>query len=289
MLCWPASRRRTRPTRRPGCRPRSARCRSVPESGRLLFALVAPNPGCEVLEIGASRGYSTIWLAAAARILGGRVVSLEQDPVKCEAWRRNIADAGLEEHAELVEGDALATLPGLEDGFDVVLLDAWKHDYEALFVARPHEGRPWRRDRGRQRRLPCRRPCRVRGGAAVRPGARLRHRARRPRPRGDDGAAMRSPVARLDPARERPSGLGIEPGGHDKCVAAAKRTPLACASPPGGGWHPRERMPTLAGKEQFGKPHFPSAARAGRVGIPRKGGGPVVTDSCSTGSGGTSG
>ncbi len=39
-----------------------------PESGRLLFALVAPNAGCEVLEIGGSRGYSTIWLAAAARI-----------------------------------------------------------------------------------------------------------------------------------------------------------------------------------------------------------------------------
>ena len=104
------------------------------EGGRLLFALVAPNAACEVLEIGASRGYSSIWLAAAARILGGRVVSLEQDPVKCEAWRRNIADAGLEEHAELVEGDALVTLPGLEDGFDLVFLDAWKHNYEALFA-----------------------------------------------------------------------------------------------------------------------------------------------------------
>ena len=104
-----------------------------PEAGRLLFALVAPNPGCEVLEIGASRGYSAIWLAAAARLLGGRVVSLEADPVKCEAWRRNVAEAGLEEHAELVEGDALETLPGLDDGFDVVFLDAWKPDYERLF------------------------------------------------------------------------------------------------------------------------------------------------------------
>jgi predicted O-methyltransferase YrrM len=108
-----------------------------PDSGRLLFALVAPNPGCEVLEIGGSRGYSTIWLAAAARILGGRVLSLEQEPVKIEAWRRNIADAGLEEWAELVEGDARETLPPLEEGFDVVFLDAWKDDYERYFeVAR---------------------------------------------------------------------------------------------------------------------------------------------------------
>ena len=104
-----------------------------PESGRLLFALVASNAGCEVLEIGASRGYSTIWLAAAARILGGRVVSLEQDAAKIEAWRRNIADAGLEEWTELVEGDALETLSAVEDGFDVVFIDAWKDDYEELF------------------------------------------------------------------------------------------------------------------------------------------------------------
>ena len=104
-----------------------------PESVRLLFALVAPNAGCEVLEIGGSHGYSTVWLAAAARILGGRVVTLEQDPGKVEVWRRNIAEAGLDEWAELVEGDAKETLPALEDGFDVVFLDAWKDDYELLF------------------------------------------------------------------------------------------------------------------------------------------------------------
>ena len=104
-----------------------------PEAGRLLFALVAPNAGCEVLEIGGSRGYSTLWLAAAARILGGRVVSLEHDPRKIEAWRQNIADAGLEQWAELVEGDALEMLTALEDGFDVVFIDAWKGDYEAYF------------------------------------------------------------------------------------------------------------------------------------------------------------
>ena len=104
-----------------------------PESGRLLFALVAPNAGCEVLEIGASRGYSTVWLAAAARILGGRVVSLEVDARKVDAWKRNIAEAGLEEWAQLLEGDARELLPALEEGFDVVFLDAWKDDYETYF------------------------------------------------------------------------------------------------------------------------------------------------------------
>jgi caffeoyl-CoA O-methyltransferase len=118
---------------------REQRARQVaPTTGRFLFALVAPQNGCEVLEIGGSRGYSSIWLAAGVRILGGRVLSLELDPVKCEAWRRNVADAGLEEWVELVEGDAYESLRRIEDVFDVVFLDAEKDDYEALFsLARP--------------------------------------------------------------------------------------------------------------------------------------------------------
>ena len=87
-----------------------------------------------MLEIGGSRGYSSIWLAAGARVLGGRLVSLEHDPEKCTAWRTNIAEAGLEEWAELVEGDALATLRDSQDTFDLVFLDAEKDDYEELFA-----------------------------------------------------------------------------------------------------------------------------------------------------------
>jgi predicted O-methyltransferase YrrM len=86
-----------------------------------------------VLEVGGSRGYSTIWLAAGVRNFGGRVLSLEHDPRKCEAWRANIAEAGLDEWAELVEGDAFENLPAIEDVFDIVFIDAEKDDYEALF------------------------------------------------------------------------------------------------------------------------------------------------------------
>jgi predicted O-methyltransferase YrrM len=113
---------------------RELRARQVSRTtGQFLFSLVAPQTDCEVLEIGGSRGYSTIWIAAGARHLGGRVLSLEADPVKCEAWRSNIAEAGLEEWADLVEGDAFETLPAIDDVFDIVFIDAEKDDYERLF------------------------------------------------------------------------------------------------------------------------------------------------------------
>src|SRR6266496_4586765 len=72
---------------------RELRARQVARTtGQFLFALVAPQTDCEVLEIGGSRGYSTIWLAAGARYRGGHVLSTENDPKKIAAWRENVAD-----------------------------------------------------------------------------------------------------------------------------------------------------------------------------------------------------
>jgi predicted O-methyltransferase YrrM len=104
-----------------------------PTSGAFLFALCSGRPVCEVLELGGSRGYSTIWLGAAVRMLGGHVTSLEANPRKVEASARNIADAGLEEWVEVIPGDAFETLERLDGPWDVVFLDAWKDAYEPLF------------------------------------------------------------------------------------------------------------------------------------------------------------
>lgn len=105
----------------------------APTTGRFLFSLVAPQTDCEVLEIGAGRGYSTLWLGAGARYLGGRVLSLEKNPQTAADWKRNVGEAGLEGWVDLVEGDALETLPGIDDVFDVVFLDAAKDEYERYF------------------------------------------------------------------------------------------------------------------------------------------------------------
>ena len=115
--------------------PAAERSRQVARTtGQFLFSLVAPVNDCGVLEIGGSRGYSSIWFAAGVRFFSGRVVSIESDPLKVEAWRKNVADAGLEEWAELEAGDAFEVLPKIQDVFDVVFIDAEKEDYERLFV-----------------------------------------------------------------------------------------------------------------------------------------------------------
>jgi predicted O-methyltransferase YrrM len=89
--------------------------------GRFLFALVAPQSDCGVLEVGAGRGASSIWLAAGVRYFSGRVVSVDAEAA---AWRANVAEAGLEEWAELEEGDPADVLSRIGDVFDVVVLPA---------------------------------------------------------------------------------------------------------------------------------------------------------------------
>ena len=103
-------------------------------TGQFLFSLVAPQTGCEVLEVGGSRGYSSIWLGAGVRYLGGRVVSIEQAPGAAARWRVNVRDAGLEDWVDLIEADALDALHELEDIFDVVFIDAEKSQYEHYFA-----------------------------------------------------------------------------------------------------------------------------------------------------------
>lgn len=97
--------------------------------GRLLNVLVRALGARRVVEIGGSVGYSTLWLAEAAKATGGRVVSFEIDAHKVEQMRQNLSDAGLLEQVEIIGEDASLHLPSLEGPFDLVLIDHWKDIY----------------------------------------------------------------------------------------------------------------------------------------------------------------
>jgi predicted O-methyltransferase YrrM len=108
------------------------------DAGALLFAFAAAIPGCRALEVGSSFGYSTLWIGAGARLRGGHVTSLELEPQKAARWRDNVRDAGLDAVAEVIVGDASASLRSLTGQFQLVLIDAWKDDYEEHFgLVRP--------------------------------------------------------------------------------------------------------------------------------------------------------
>jgi len=113
--------------------PRSRRLRQItPDVGRFLHVLVLATRPRSMLEIGTSGGYSTTWLAAAARAVGAAFTTLEIDPAKIAAATRNLADAGLANAVRIVEGDAFAYLRERGEPIDLVFLDAEKEDYEAF-------------------------------------------------------------------------------------------------------------------------------------------------------------
>jgi predicted O-methyltransferase YrrM len=103
------------------------------EAGILIYLLATGAQSKRILELGSSYGYSTVWLAAAARQTGGKVLSCELRDFKIEHARGALTRAGLSSRAEFHMGDALETLKTLPGPFDFVLLDLWKDMYVPAF------------------------------------------------------------------------------------------------------------------------------------------------------------
>lgn len=105
------------------------------EVGQMLHALVLARRPQRILELGTSYGYSTLFLADAARSVGGTVVTMEiADYKQAEAWRQ-IEAAGLSPQVDFRLGDALEMLAADPGPFDFVLLDIWKDLYLPCFEA----------------------------------------------------------------------------------------------------------------------------------------------------------
>ena len=100
-----------------------------PDQGKLLYVTARAIEARNIVEFGTSFGISTIYLAAAARATGGRVIGTELEPAKVKAARANVAQAGLAQFVDVKEGDAMKTLAPLEYPIDFVLLDGWKDVY----------------------------------------------------------------------------------------------------------------------------------------------------------------
>ena len=116
-----------------------------PLQGKFLELLARVCGARRILEIGTLGGYSTIWLARALPE-GGRVISLELNPLHADVARANLLNAGVLERVDLRVGRAADSLAAFEkagaDPFDMIFIDADKQGYPqyldwALKLSRP--------------------------------------------------------------------------------------------------------------------------------------------------------
>ena len=103
------------------------------EDGRFLRLMIASSGAKRALEIGGASGYSAIWMGQGLRSTGGRLVTIEYDPVRAKELSDNVQRAGLSDIVQVVAGDAFEQIPKIPGTFDFVFLDAWKKDYKRFF------------------------------------------------------------------------------------------------------------------------------------------------------------
>jgi len=76
-----------------------------------------------LLEIGTSNGYSTIWLASALAPHDGKITTIERDQEKQAMARENLAAAGLLPWVDLRLGDATVIAAQVTGPFDCIFFD----------------------------------------------------------------------------------------------------------------------------------------------------------------------
>jgi len=100
------------------------------DTGEFLSVLIQATSARRVLEIGTSNGYSTLWLASAARAIGGAVTTVELSDYKVGLARQNFSRSGLAASITLVQDDAGRVLERAVDAsFDLVFLDSERPEY----------------------------------------------------------------------------------------------------------------------------------------------------------------
>lgn len=101
------------------------------DTGQFLAVLVRATRARDILEIGTSNGYSTLWLADAAGADGATVTTVELLDAKFAMAVENFARAGLRDRIDALNADAGEVLRVAGDAaYDLVFLDSDRTQYE---------------------------------------------------------------------------------------------------------------------------------------------------------------
>jgi predicted O-methyltransferase YrrM len=109
------------------------------ETGELLNMILRLKNAKNMLEIGMSTGYSTIWCAESISEQSGKIITIEQNPSKIKRAKENFQKAGVTDTITIMEGLAMQILTELslkqkyKKFFDFVLIDADKESVKEYF------------------------------------------------------------------------------------------------------------------------------------------------------------
>ncbi|MHA7647378.1 O-methyltransferase [Nitrosopumilus sp. S4] len=109
------------------------------ETGELINMILRLKNAKNMLEIGMSVGYSTIWCAEAISEQSGKIITIERNPNKIKMAQINFQKAGISDTISIMQGEALEILTKLSLGnehtefFDCVLIDADKENVKEYF------------------------------------------------------------------------------------------------------------------------------------------------------------
>ncbi|MDR6630774.1 putative O-methyltransferase YrrM [Acinetobacter lwoffii] len=109
-----------------------------PESGRFLSMLIRAQQSKNILEIGTSTGYSTLWLAEAARQTQAMITTLEVDAERVIQAKQYATEIDLADLINFKVIDAQVYLEAEKEIFDFILLDAERDAYVSYW---PHLSR----------------------------------------------------------------------------------------------------------------------------------------------------
>jgi len=109
------------------------------ETGELLNMILRLKNAKNMLEVGMSTGYSTIWCAEVISEQSGKIITIEQNPSKIKRAKENFQKAGVTDTITIKKGLAMQILTELnlqqryKDFFDFVLIDADKENVKEYF------------------------------------------------------------------------------------------------------------------------------------------------------------
>ena len=103
------------------------------EAGQLLYFLTKLTKAKNIMEIGTSIGYSTIWLAYAIKDFNGKIDTIEASERLSNEAKLNINALDLGEYVDFHVGFGEEIINTLKKTYDLIFIDSSTKSYKVLY------------------------------------------------------------------------------------------------------------------------------------------------------------